>query len=464
MTVPSVGNEHERTWLLGTSVGIPDAYFQWNLRSVAMFYGKAIEMPDREDLEKDLVIRLPKPSTDLRIISAEGAPQPNVTITPTQLVWFARELTPDDNNDHGAIRKRIGVPQVLRASLARTTDADGRVSFSTIDRMEFAELECESPDHGLQRSFTNNNTIGKELQNDLVIYPVGSVSGVVRVPNGVDPDALNATELLFETSGFRRPKNATLSMQGVAKVRLDQSGTFHLPAMAAGKFKLVDRFGEEAKVRITLPKKATVSPGEELKLDCKAIKMVLVRSRYVYRESGEPAASKSVKINHGRDAGVSRELAVYTKTDANGRFQARVFPGTIGYESLTVVDGFNQAHRFEQPRNLQLPQGKRTMVPIDSTTCDLEPLELIPTRLVRGKLIDQDGDPLANVGVYAWNRFQTSNDFSRTNEEGEFTLERMPSAYPPKQFKVGPQYKTKRAMVVSDDPLVIQLKSDLPSE
>lgn len=141
-------------------------------------------------------------------------------------------------------------------------------------------------------------------------------------------------------------------MEDIAEAPLDAEGEFSIPAMAAGQFALIDRFAETAVTRISLPERTNTEPDAETNVTCTATKMILVRGTCVFRESGKPAVEKSIKISHGGDSGASRELTVYSRTGSEGRIEAYVFSGTIDYESLTVVDGFNQAHRFEQDTDL----------------------------------------------------------------------------------------------------------------
>ena len=99
--------------------------------------------------------------------------------------------------------------------------------------------------------------------------------------------------------------------------------------------------------------------------------------------------------------------------------------------------------------------GQRAVVPDDATVFNLPALEFIRKREIRGLLLDMNGKPAANTGVYARAR-QTGNDFARTNANGEFVLKHFAEGYFPDFVQVGEQYKTKPARIVSRNPLILQ--------
>ena len=210
--------------------------------------------------------------------------------------------------------------------------------------------------------------------------------------------------------------------------------------------------------RVLFPERSVVNTGETTAVEGRVISAVTVHGVIRKRGTHQPIPRAAISIYHGKQSGLSRELIAYGKTDQNGRFEARVFPGRIGYSSLTVAEGFVQAYQSEQPYDQRWPYGKHATVPDNDDAFELEPLELIPTTQVTGKVIDADGNPVANTGVYAWHmKRNVGNDFTMSNEAGEFTLKRTPAEFPPNYFRVGEQHKTKEARIVSRTPLVVQI-------
>ncbi len=293
--------------------------------------------------EHPMVFRLPQFETTVRAINVDGTPAAGVEVTPVSIVWahFGGGYWP------------IVVPESVRPSLRRTTDADGRVTFTTIERMEFHELEFKSDQHGLQRTFTNSNTIGPELQNDIILFPVGKLQGKITTATSTGKEFLRGQKLLLHTvsqnTGAPWPKGALIGMEGFAEVTPDESGRFEIPAMLAGQLFLLDRLPDSANHRVTLPETTMTQPNRTTQVEGRVISAVTVRGFVKKRDTDEPISNASVCIGHGgRQSGLNRELQVYSKTDDQGRFEAKVFPGRIGLWTLASPDGYAASWHWEQ--------------------------------------------------------------------------------------------------------------------
>ena len=451
----------KRTWLLGTSTGAYSPFMEF-------VYAMATKPETLQNLQKGLGVAkdiptsysLPDRETTIRVVNHDGSPAAGVGVTPIRVVWLWK----------GNAMRPIFVPPQLRESMRRWTDVDGKVTFKTIAPMEFAELEFQSPQHGVQRTFTNANSVGDVLDRDLMLFPTGTIVGTVKATKAADQAFLKSSRLLFKSqvqnSGLRYPKNMAIPMHGYAEVTVDEQGRFEIPAMLNGRLTLYDRLGENAATRISFPSRLIVKPGQTTNVEGHVISTVFVHGVLKKRDTGEPVASAAMSIRHGKQSGLSRELTVHSRTDENGRFEARVFPGMIGYSPITVVPGHVPVYKWEQPqvattRIPSLPYGQRAIVPADVGEFTLSPLELVPSMTLTGRLIDADGQPVPNRGVYAFPvAGRTNCDFAQTNSDGEFTMKRIPSTHPPKFFKAGKQYKTKPAKIVSQEPLVLQVRVD----
>ena len=462
VTIPARDGKPQRTWLLGTSAG---AYLPY----MEMVYHTFSNPEGQTDSQKAMSIlksapksiptdySLPECETTVRVVNHDGSPAAGVSVTPIRIVWWSK----------GTGIRPISVPPQLRESMRQSTNEDGRVTFTTIARAEFAELEFESPQHGIQRTFTNANSIGDVLDKDLMLFPTGSVVGIVSTSNAADQAFLKGRKLLFKSqmqnSGLHYPKNKPIAMHGYAEATVDDQGRFEIPVMLNGRLTLYDRLERNARTRISFPPRLIVQPGQTTNVEGHVISTVLVHGVLRRRDTGEPVPSAAMSIRHGKRSGLSRELSVHSSTDKNGRFEARVFPGIIGYSPLTVIPGHAPVYQWEQPpgppRTPNLPYGQRATVPADVEKFALPPLELVPTITLVGKLIDADKQPVPNTGVYAFPVAGRVNcDFARTNGEGQFTLDRVPSTHPPTFFKAGKQHKTEPATIVSQEPLVLQVE------
>ena len=464
ITLPARDGKPERTWLLGTSAGAYSPYMKMIYRLFSnpkkqVTRERMREMHEEMVADKNIptTYTVPEWETTIRVVNHDGPPATGVTVTPLRVVWLSID----------GPMKAIFVPPQLRESLRQTTNEDGLVTFTTIARNEFTELEFESPRHGIQRTFTNSNSIGDVLDKDLMLFPSGTVAGTVKTTDAAGQAFLKGKKLLFrsriQNSGLRFPEGRPIPMHGYAEVTVDEDGRFEIPAMLMGKLTLYDRFQQDSPIRITFPADSIVQPDKTNTIDGQVISTVLVRGVLKKRDTGEPVPRALVTIRHGKQSGISRELSVNVTTDENGQFETRVFPGIIGYSPLTVVPGYVAVYRWEQskaaPRQIPyLPQGQRATVPCDVDEFTLPPLELVPTTTLTGTLIDVDGQPVPDTGIYGYPAEHRANcDFARTNSDGLFTMDRIPTTYPPTSFKAGEQHKTKPVSVVSRQPLVLQL-------
>lgn len=455
VTVPARHGEPERTWLIGTSAGAYSPYME-SLFSMAAQPG-ALEKKRQEGLKNiPTTYMLPHWETTLRVRNHDGTPAIGVDVTPIRIVWLSK----------GATMFPITVPPRVRRSMRRTTDEDGKVTFTTIDRMEFAEVEFESPEHGIQRTFSNANSIGDQLHKDLILFPTGTVAGMIHVTNAGQREFLTARKLLFKSqvrnSGLRYPGSMSIPMHGYAEVTVDEHSRFEIPVMVNGRLTLYDRLEEGADTRIAFPSDAIVKPSQTTHVEGRVTSTVRVVGILRIRDTEEPVANAAISIRHGKQSGLARELIAYTQTDDKGRFEARVFPGMIGCSPLTVMPGHVPVYEWEQPkiaasRIPKVPYGRRIMVPDGLAEYALPPLELVPSMTLTGRLIGSDGKPISNMGVYAFPEDGRSNcDFAQTNTEGEFMMTQIPSTHPPTFFKAGKKYKTSPATIVSREPLVLR--------
>jgi hypothetical protein len=459
ITVPANEKEPEQTWLLGSSAGVRFPYFEAIAAMMrdpkkASSFSETSAGDNTKSSELPNEFRLPKFGTTIRVVNADGSPASGVQVIPSQIAWARVE----------GGSKNIFVPDIIRDSLSRTTDADGRVTFATIDRMEFAEIEFRSEQHGLQRTFTNGNTIGPELEHDVVLFPAGKVTGTIRASTAEQKVFLRTNKLLLQTQvinlGLPAPKGFRIAMEGIAEVTPDEQGRFEIAAMLAGQMFLLDRLPDDSLHRITFRPRQITKPSESSSIEGQVISAVKIQGIARKRDSKEGVAGVPISINHGgRQSGLSRQLTVYPRTDADGRFEAHVFPGRVGYSSLITPDGYVQAWNWDLDYDAKQDwlYGQRVIVPGDTSNFEFPPLEFVRAKEIRGKLVDADGNPVAKTGVYARARAnQNGNDFATTDQNGEFVLKSFAEGYFPEAVQVGEQFKPRSVRIISRDPLILQ--------
>lgn len=300
--------------------------------------------------------------------------------------------------------------------------------------------------------------------HDVMLFPAGKLTGTIVAATAEHKEFLRTSKMLLKTQvinlGLPTPKGFHIPMEGMAEITPDEQGRFEVPALLAGQLFLLDRLPDDSDQRITLPVRAVTKSNQTSSVEAKVVSAVTVRGVVRKRGTRESVAGTPVSIRHsGRQSGLSRELTVYPRTDPEGHFEAKVFPGRIGYSSLQTPDGYVQAWNWDLDYDAKQEwlYGQRAIVPADVTAFDLPALEFIRSREIKGQLLDVNGKPAANTGVYARARpRQNGNEFARTNGEGKFVLKSFAEGYFPDFVQVGEQHKTNPARIVSRNPLVLQ--------
>lgn len=212
VTVPAHQGQPQQSWLLGTSAGVRFPFFGAVIGALH-YAGKAPVRVEgapglnNEPPELPTVFHLPKFETTIRVIDENGSAAVGVEVTPSRIAWC---------HAHGAY-KGIVVPEILYDSFRRTTDAEGRVTFKSIERMEFSEIDFRSDQHGWQRTFTNANTLGPDLVYDVMLFPAGKLTGTIDAATAEQKEFRRTSKLLLKTQvinlGLPAPKGFHIQFQ-----------------------------------------------------------------------------------------------------------------------------------------------------------------------------------------------------------------------------------------------------------
>lgn len=138
--------------------------------------------------------------------------------------------------------------------------------------------------------------------------------------------------------------------------------------------------------------------------------------------SGEPVSGATISVGYG----VGRQ-ADQVKSDDAGNFHAFVLPGTIRMQVIHIP----------QRGATQLDDSRSTpsVVPENVAEFELPPIELSKTKSISGRLLNPEGQPLADRsinGVIGNTRF----GFGKTDRNGEFKLHDVPEEVSLERFQV----------------------------
>ena len=175
---------------------------------------------------------------------------------------------------------------------------------------------------------------------------------------------------------------------------------------------------------------------------------------------------------------------VEVETDAQGHYTALVPPGFVELRLHSAPPDYRDVESWGR-RSRGGRWGSRREVPTNVEKFELEPIDLVPTEKVSGKLIDKNGKPLAEDWmVFGFPRVvddngivqpmdMTMNSFGgvNTDREGRFSG-MVPKTYLPVQWRASwrePNQIQVRDVrfepkTVSQDPLVLQVEEELPKE
>jgi hypothetical protein len=163
------------------------------------------------------------------------------------------------------------------------------------------------------------------------------------------------------------------------------------------------------------------------------------------KETGKPVADAAIVV-HSDHFSVRDEV----RSDANGRYAARVLPGDV---NVQVIDVPSKDIRQSSDSH------SRYDVPDDATDLELPVVEIEKCKNVAGLLLDKEGKPAALSSVQAFAGEKTY--FVIAREQGKFEFRDVPEGTVFDSFRVGstgPGAREVPVTIQSKDPLVLRLK------
>ncbi len=230
---------------------------------------------------------------------------------------------------------------------------------------------------------------------------------------------------------------------------VDQDGRFVIPHIAAGWIELYADIDPRLPVRPRLPdrRQFEVIPGKITHIDIPL--ELAVRAHGVVRVKGseEPVPATNLNIAYG--VGRQSDRAI---SDEAGRYSAYVLPGNVRMQTIYIPQGGLTQLLESRSESHSVPEGV--------TEFELPPLELTKTIKVSGRLVNSDGQPLANCQIcgivgnarYGW---------GESDKNGEFILTDVPQGITLEHYQVwigNPGQAPIQSTVETKDPLVIRAK------
>jgi hypothetical protein len=402
----------------------------------------------------ELAIRL-EPATDIefQVNDADGRRVPGA-IVENDWDYFHAVRFASCGLDVHPIEPEI--PAAVRAVWRTTADAAGRAHLHSL--RDVLDIKVTSPEFGTQviRRSQDEGSLKRTIQ----LRQTGRVEGRVLA---ADPRSVGGIKIWLRT--WMSPETFISAgwsgIEGTGYVTTDAAGRFSVPAIAEGELilRVLDWPGSST-LSPKIPQGLTVTAGKTTRAEIRLEPSVAVEGLVRTKDRGQPIAGVRISLRPF-DSDRSFELT----SDANGRYQARVLPGSVWMSSMIpdeIAAHYVQSpfHSMRSPfpfyvspssqevRVKPTPNGQPFQLPVTVFT---------PAKSVKGTVIDVSGRPLSHAAVQGDAR--EGRYWASTNPGGEFEL------HVPERVMLASYDVCLRDRLVTDvtiekrDPLVLKVKS-----
>ena len=359
------------------------------------------------------------------------------------------------------------IPPNWRDRVSGVSDAEGRVRLPNVIAEAITEASLQPAGQSacirLDSRFFFDHQAAKSSPHFICALPqTGTIDGRLDAQGGNLPTELKIT---VQTQDFHRA-----GVFGEATVDVDAQGRFKVENIAIGHVAIHPCLSDRQPLREQIPADMTVLPDKTTAITIPVRRGVHVRGQIRTDDTKQGCSQLAVRLTCGQPATNHRGMTqVYdVKTDDQGRFSAIVPPGPVKLSPEHRLPYMN----VESWRN---PDGRWTiMVPVGKETFDLEPIEVVRTVALSGRLVNLDNEPLGNNEWYVigypdipgkdFHKIDNSFPGVHPDKEGGFSGW-YPRTYPAVHWTVvhvhwPTPYKWANdkfdAKVISRDPLVLQ--------
>jgi hypothetical protein len=228
--------------------------------------------------------------------------------------------------------------------------------------------------------------------------PTGGIEGRLIVEDAALPKELT---MRIQTRSHL-PNAPNHDAWGQADVPVDAKGRFRVTGIAAGRILILPFLPAAQPLRATVPPNVNVQADTSTTLDIVVAPGVLVRGQVREKDTQAGAAEFRLGLIYGQSARDHSSMyeTFELVTDAAGKFSAYVPPGPIELRLHSIAPGY-QDTEWWSPENRGI-WGTRRDVPAGKAEFDLQPIDLDPSKTLKGRLVDAGGEPLAHWSVYGY--------------------------------------------------------------
>jgi len=329
-------------------------------------------------------------------------------------------------------------PQSMLPFLRGLTDTTGRALLPALPREGFMTVQVTSESFGVQQ-LRLKDVATEPAERTIRLRPVGRVEG--RIVTSRPEWAAGVTVYVSTDSSFERVVGEG-GIEGSAKVITRPDGSFVVPALATGRLTLAARLDQALPVRPRFPETLEVRAGQSTLAEIPLEKAVRVHGVIRVKDNGQPVAEASIYLGYG--SGRQGDTAV---SDAKGNYEDYVLSGAVRMQVIMMPDGLVQLGDFPLESH-HIPPG--------AATFDLPAIEVVKGETIKGRLVDQEDRPLANLRVIgsSGNRRYA---FATTDPKGEFTTNSVPPGFKlDYQVWISDYESPVDATIVKEEPLLLR--------
>jgi Carboxypeptidase regulatory-like domain len=328
-------------------------------------------------------------------------------------------------------------PGPMLPELRAITDASGRAALPALPREGFMTVKISTGALGIQRMRLTDKA-WEPAQRTIRLRATARVEGRVVADQ---PDRARGLKIYMSTAASADLGRGPI--EGGAEVVTGDDGTFSVPAIATGSLDLGLTISPTLPVRPKLPESIVVRPGKVTRVEIPLKSAVKVRGIIRVKGPARPVPGASIHVHYG--SGGQYDTVV---SDREGRYETYALSGDVRMQVIVMPENFVQ---------LGEPWSERYKVPADTREFDLPPIEVIPGRTIKGRLVWGKDRPVVSAQITG-NAGNRRYGFGRTDETGEFTLTgvlpRLPLAY---MAMIDDAEGWVETSILSENPLILRV-------
>lgn len=379
---------------------------------------------DRIDIQLEHATR-----TELRVLSPDGEPVSGAIVTPTFV---------------NTGRTYFDIPKSLHKDFAVKTNGDAVCTLRMLATEGGARVAVEHDVYGMQDMY-----FPRADAVDVRLLPVGRIIGQITAD---DPKAVRDIEISASSQAITESPGGG---RAAARVRSDDAGRFEIPALAAGKVRLVVIYNRDFPFVLTGPVSLTIEAGKTTEINVPLVRGKPLRGTVVDVETGFPIEGVQLSIygDGFSDKCVTGETGVYETIVGSTK-------ANIALDQVPLPYMYPRTSAF---------RAKQIDIEPEAETVEVPPFGLQKGIALRGVVRDEEDRPAANAWVgTSWphregRSSRTGHLWVRATADGQFVLQPLPQGVEFQIFadaRIGATQEDTVAAPGDTNPIVLEIVSD----